>query len=315
MMRVNYFNLLILVALLSSCQREAGGPGLPHLPENGQAISLLGDTLYTPSVFLDDFDDLNSHIQESREAYHADPEDAESLIMMGRSTAATGEYRDAIMIFNEGIEKHPDDPRMYRHRGHRYLTLREFDRAIEDFTTAEEQMEQRADEPEPDLFQGPHGAPASTLKSNVWYHLGLAHYFQEDFAEASDQFQKILDPEVVTDLETPALCWNYMALKRAGRDLEAGQLLDHVTENSDLQDEDVYLNLLLVFKGVFDPDYLMESTPEAMQNATLAYGIGNWHYMNGRRDRAMSIWQDLYQNNRAQWPVFGYIAAEAELAR
>src|SRR5690625_7950856 len=105
-------------------------------------------------------------------------------------------------------------------------------------------MEQRADEPEPDLFQGPQGAPASTLKSNVWYHLVLAHYFKEDFAEASNQFQKILDPEDVTALEIAALCWNYMALKRAGRDLEAGQLLDHDTENSDLQDESVCLNLL-----------------------------------------------------------------------
>lgn len=312
---VTYPVLLFSITVLISCQSDERLSGLPPLPENGQAISLLGDTLYTPSVLMDNFDELNSQLEETWTDYRADPDDADTIIWLGRRTAEMGDYRDAIEILSDGINKHPDDARMYRHRGHRYLNLRHFDRAVDDFEKAEELMEGVADQPEPDVMPNPAGIPTSTLKSNVWYHLGLAHYLKGDFDTASEQFQKTLELDLSTDMEISTIYWYYMALKRSGKDLEGGQLLERVTEDTELLEGDVYLNLLLVFKGVFDADYLMESSPEAMRNATFAYGIGNWHYMNGRQERAESIWQDLYRSGQAQWPAFGFIASEAELDR
>ena len=61
-------------------------------------------------------------------------------------------------------------------------------------------------------------------------------------------------------------------------------------------ENDAYLNLLLVFNGVFRAEQLMETADDALQNATLGYGIGNWHYMNGREERAMGIWQQIYDD-------------------
>lgn len=315
MTNLKYSVLLFLIAVFVSCQQESGLPGLPVLPENGQTISLLGDTLYTPSILLDDFDEMNRQLDETLADYRSDPDNADTILWLGRRAAALGEYRNAIGMFSEGIGKHPEDARMYRHRGHRYLNLRQFGLAIDDFEKAEELMDGAADEPEPDLFPNPAGIPTSTLKSNVWYHLGLARYLQGDFGQASEQFQKVLDLGLTSDMETSAIYWHYMALKRSGKDLEAGLILDRVSEDTNLLEGEVYLNLLLVFKGVFDADYLMESSPEAMQNATFAYGIGNWHYMNGRQDRAAAIWEELHNGNQGQWPAFGYIAAEAELER
>jgi hypothetical protein len=52
---------------------------------------------------------------------------------------------------------------------------------------------------------------------------------------------------------------------------------------------------------------------DAVQDATLGYGVGNWHLYNGRAEEAMSVFSRVVRTT--QWAAFGYIAAEAELAR
>ena len=79
---------------------------------------------------------LVQQLDTARAEYEANPDDADNIIWYGRRRAYTGDYRGAIEVFSEGIEKFPDDARMYRHRGHRYITIREFDRAIADLEKA-----------------------------------------------------------------------------------------------------------------------------------------------------------------------------------
>jgi len=104
-----------------------------------------------------------------------------------------------------------------------------------------------------------------------------------------------------------------MALRRDGQVEKAGSAIKEISEEIEVIENDAYLNLLLVFNGVFRAEQLMETADDALQNATLGYGIGNWHYMNGREERAIDIWQQIYEDGN--WPAFGFIAAEAELAR
>ena len=102
---------------------------LPEVPEGAQAISLLtGEPLFVPEPG----EAVMERLEIARSDYEEDPGNADNIIWYGRRTAYAGNYRGAIEIFSEGIEKHPDDARMYRHRGHRYISIREFDRAIED---------------------------------------------------------------------------------------------------------------------------------------------------------------------------------------
>ena len=61
---------------------------------------------------------------------------------------------------------------MYRHRGHRYITVAQFDRAIADFEKAVALIKGTPDEIEPDGAPNPTGKPRSTLHFNIWYHLG-----------------------------------------------------------------------------------------------------------------------------------------------
>jgi tetratricopeptide (TPR) repeat protein len=262
------FIFLILGMMIISCGRQQQ---IDPLPKGAEAISLLGDTLSTPEPDPADFDSLNSNLIRAVMDYRVDPEEMESIIWLGRRTAYIGEYREALRIFTEGVYKAPEDPRMYRHRGHRYITLRKFDLALEDFKSAEDLMRSLPDQVEPDGLPNEAGIPTSTLKSNVYYHQGLAHYLKGDFSSAAESYRKAEDLDLTDDMKIAFLYWHYMALKRDGHDMEAGTLLQSVNSEIELLENDAYLNLLLVFKGVFEPDHLLESGADALQNATLAY--------------------------------------------
>lgn len=305
-----YLFVFVALLLITSCRESTD---LPPMPPGVQAYSLLGDTLRTPVLAPEVFDEYNANLIRAIMDYRIDPEDIDVLIWMGRRTAYLGEYRESVRIFTEGIFKKPEDPRLFRHRGHRYITLRMFDAAILDFEDAESLMRQIPDEIEPDGLPNASGIPTSTLKSNVWYHKGLAHYLKGDFESAAESYEQALQLELTDDMRIATLYWYYMALKRMGRDEPAGRVIAEVDEETELLENEGYLNLILVFKGMFHPDQLMEETDDPLQDATIGYGIGNWHYMNGREERAFEIWRELYDGGN--WPAFGFIAAEAELAR
>ena len=126
---------------------------LPDVPEGAQAVALNGIPRYSPEPP----ERLVQQLDAARAEYEASPDDADNIIWYGRRRAYTGDYRGAIETFSEGIEKFPDDARMYRHRGHRYISIREFDRAIADLEKAAELIEGTENEVEPD------GAPNGTV--------------------------------------------------------------------------------------------------------------------------------------------------------
>lgn len=301
--------LIPFIIFISCSERNK----LPPVPEGIQGYSLLGDTLKTPEITPEMFDEQNQKLVEAVTEYRTDPENAEAVIWLGRRTAYLGQYREAVRIFTEGVYKFPENPRVYRHRGHRYITLRQFDLAIDDFEQAKQLMRSIPDQVEPDGLPNELNQPTSTLKSNVFYHKGLAHYLKGEFDLAIEEYEASLQLDLTDDMRIALLYWYYMALKRSGNDLKAGEIIEPVTADIELIENDAYLNLLLVFKGVFDSNRLMETSEDALENATLGYGIGNWHYINGREERAISIWENIYQTD--EWPAFGYIASEAELAR
>ena len=70
---------------------------------------------------------------------------------------------------------------MYRHRGHRYITIREIDRAITDYEIAVELIKGKTDTIEPDGAPNPAGIPVTSRHGNIYYHLGLAYYLKHDF--------------------------------------------------------------------------------------------------------------------------------------
>ena len=285
------------------------------LTSGAQAISLLGDTLYPPPLPEDVREDRDTRLTEARAAYERDPEDADAIIWLGRRTAYLGSYRRAIAIYSEGIRKHPDDARMYRHRGHRFISVRLFDRAIADLERAAQLTAGTEDEIEPDGLPNARNVSTSTLQSNIWYHLGLAYYLKDDLPNALTAYRECLKVSRNPDMLVATSHWLYMTLRRSGLAADAEAVLEPIKRGMDVIENHSYYRLLLMYSGELSPDSLLAEAEagSAIENATLGYGIGNWYAYNGRLKPAEQVFRNILQGS--QWAAFGYIAAEADLNR
>lgn len=242
------------------------------------------------------------------------PGSPDAVIWVGRRTAYLGRFTEAIAVFSSGLARHPNDPRLYRHRGHRYLTIRHFDRAVADLVYGARLTRGQKDEVEPDGQPNERNIPTSTLQSNIWYHLGLAYYLKGDFTNALRAYQECLKFSNNDDMRVATLDWLYMTYRRLGRHGAAKLLLDQVSEKMEILENDSYHRRLLMYKGALRPELLLDtSNADDLTIATQGYGVGNWHLVEGNNLKAREIFERVVQGR--QWAAFGYIAAEVDLKR
>ena len=93
-------------------------------------------TIVPPQITENNRKDFEAKLAAAKSDYEKDTTNADALIWYGRRTAYLGRYMEAIDLFSKGIQVHPNDARFYRHRGHRYITVRCFDKAIADLSRA-----------------------------------------------------------------------------------------------------------------------------------------------------------------------------------
>lgn len=283
-----------------------------------EATSLLGKPLYRPEVSASQRAKLEADLATAQAAYDKSPTDAEAAIWLGRRLAYVGRYHDAIAAFSKGLESNPSSAKLYRHRGHRYITVREFDRAIADFERAAALVKGQPDEVEPDGAPNKAGKPRSTLQSNIWYHLGLTHYLKGDFDKALASYQECMKVSTVNDdMFVATSDWLYMTYRRLNRPDDAKRVLEPIRETMDILENTAYHQRLLMYKGVVSPDSLLKASnggeADAVQIATQGYGVGNWYLVNGDKAKATAIFERVLTGS--SWGAFGYIASEADLAR
>ncbi|HEX7828737.1 MAG TPA: tetratricopeptide repeat protein [Thermoanaerobaculia bacterium] len=250
----------------------------------------------------------------ARAAYEKNPNDADAIIWLGRRTAYLGDYKGAIEIFSEGAKKHPRDARMLRHRGHRWITLRQFDRAIDDLTRASKLVRGTADVIEPDGLPNARNIPLTTLQSNIWYHLGLAHYLKGDFENALAAYRECAKVSKNPDGVVSESYWEYLTLRRLVRPQEAEKVLERISTDMDIVENGAYHKLLLMYRGEIAPEELVNEDPATTDGATILYGVGSLYVVNGQPERARPVFEKLVANQR-QWAAFGFIAAETDLKR
>ncbi len=281
---------------------------LPPVPEGAQAVSVDGRALYA----LEPSAGARDNLQAARSDYEVRPFDADAIIWYGRRTAYVGDYRRAIEIFTEGIEKHPQDPRFYRHRGHRYISIREFDRAITDFERAVTLMQDIPVQTEPDGLPNAQNTPLTTTQGNVWYHLGLAHYLKQDWPEALSAFRNGFAMGGYDDNLVSTGHWIYMILRRMGEEDAAAEALATVSADMNIIENMSYHQLCLLYRGEMEIADMMAANGEDPSNAAVAYGIANYHYYNGDKARSDRLLRQIVRGS--SWSSFGYIAAEIDLA-
>ena len=278
--------------------------------------SLLGAPLFAPELSDETRTKREARLAEAEARLADTPDDVEAMIWVGRRTAYLGRYNDAVAIFDRAIERNPENPKLYRHRGHRYVTLRKFDHAIEDLERAAALTAGQPDQVEPDGMPNSRNIPTSTLQTNIWYHLGLAYYLKGDFEQALRCYRRCLAVSKNPDMLCATSHWLYMTLRRLGRDDEAAIVLEPIDEEMDVIENQAYHELLLMYRGERDPEELWAraaASTASLDPASAGYGIGNWYLEEGQTERAELIYGQILE--AGQWPAFGHIAAEAEFAR
>jgi tetratricopeptide (TPR) repeat protein len=299
---------------LSACTTVGGEA---PLPSGAQARSLSGEVLYPPPIASSDLARREEELARARAELEAKPGDLEAQIWVGRRLGYLGRFREAVDAFTLAALDHPDDPRPWRFRGHRYITLRRFDDAQRDLEEAARRIEGRPDEVEPSGAPNARGIELDTLNQNVHYHLGLARYLRGDLEGALAAWRDCRRFSNNADALCSVTHWLYTVLRRLGREAEAQAVLDPIRADLDVVEYHAYHRLLLAYKGELDPASLLASTSpsgaSAVDFATIGYGIANMRLCDGERVRAL---ETLRQVEACEaWHAFGRIAAEAELHR
>ncbi len=282
-----------------------------------EAKSLDGRKLYPMKLSASTQAKYDQKLEEAQKNFADDPDDLDNIIWLGRRTAYLGNYKKAIKIFSIGIKKHPDSPELYRHRGHRYISIRKFDKAIKDFRKAADLAQNRGIEIEPDGLPNKINKPLGNLHFNIYYHWALAHYLKGEFNAALPIYKNCMKYSDNNDLLVATSDWMYMSYRRIGEKTKANELLKKISADMEIIENDAYFKRLLMYKGEIKPTELLnlenEDPDELLNLVTQGYGVANWHYYNGDREKAKMIFEKIV--GTSYWSAFGYIAAEADWVR
>lgn len=301
--------LLLFFAALLACNSKPNAAGQAEIQRDSIFTTPLGKTYEIPAPS----EKLLTQYHEAEADFKANPEEVETLIWYGRRAAYLGQYNQAINIFSEGIEKFPNEPRLYRHRGHRYISIREYDRAIADLEKAAQLIEGTENEIEPDGMPNALNIPTSTLHGNIWYHLGLAYYLTHQYDKAYTAYLRCRESGNHYDNIVSSTHWLYMIQQRLGNPAKADSLLAPIHPDSTVIENQSYADLCELYKGWLPVDSLIQEGPGSPSNDAVRYGVANWYLYHGDTIRAKQLMDELVDTKA--FSSFGYVAAESDLIR
>ena len=230
-------------------------------------------------------------IARAESALAADPRNVEKIIQLGVAQSGARRFREAIETFTRGLAIAPDNPVLYRWRGHRYLSVRELDRAMDDLT---------------------RGNRLDSTNYGVLYHLGIVRFARGDFAAAAAAFERAQPRAPDAGELAGATDWLWMSLSRAGMPAQAQAMLDRRPDS--LPTTNAYGQRLRLYRGLIGPDEVVTAADTGdVALATLSYGVGNWHLVRGDSTRAREWFERSVRSGG--WPAFGFIMSEIELRR
>jgi len=245
---------------------------------------------------------LNSH-----------PRDVDALLAAGQAHDTVWQFRSAIDAYTRALAVEPTNVRALSYRGQRWISTRQFDKAAAD-------LEQAA-QLDPGSF-------------DALYHLGLAYYLRGRFGEAASAFGRCLQAKadgpaqpalghsptearpcgaVSEGLRFALVSWRYAALLRDGRVAEAQATLASAPAVPEgLTDGRYYAQAVELLRRS-PATAIDQPLPSGTAALTLGYPLANAAFVLGDRSKACVALRDLAA--RDDWPAFGLIAAEADLAR
>ena len=230
-------------------------------------------------------------VARAEKALAADPKNIDLIIALGTAQAGVRQMREAIETFTKGLAIAPNNALLYRWRGHRYLSVREFDKALADFSS---------------------GLKLDSTVYGIWYHLGIVRFAKGDFSGAAEAFKHSQPRAPDAGELAGSTDWLWMSLSRAGKHAEAKAMLDRHPDS--LAVSNAYAQRLKMYRGLTAPTQLFTPADTTdVQVATLSFGLGDYYLVKGDTARARAQFERSITSGG--WPGFGFIVSEIELRR
>lgn len=313
------FHIVLFLVLTVGCievspsqgrKANPSSPVLAEMTEPGNSTS--NDNFKQEYLSQQDLERRQKKLLEAEADYNLDPNNHDHIIWYGRRLAYLGKYQEAINIFSEGLRKFPQSYKLYRHRGHRYITIRQFDLAIDDLQNAAFYASNAVNDIEPDGIPNAYNRPLSNSKYNIWYHLGLAYYLKGNYDKAISSYKKCMQFSDNNDLKVATTNWLYATYSKIGNEDASTVLIEEIPGKMRLIENRLYHDLIMLYRGFITPDVVIRrNSSNGEINATIGYGLGNWYLINGDVNSALNIFTRVLDGTQVD--SFGYIASEIEM--
>lgn len=295
--------LVLFVLLLGACQTP--------LPTGAEAWSLAGEPLFPPKLSPELLTSRERNLAAARQEQYAHQDDRDVAIWVGRRLGYLGRYREAIEVYSLALLRWPDDAFLLRHRGHRYLSVREFALARADLDAAALACRTTPDEIEPDGLPVPGRPPHSSLHFNVHYHRGLTAFVMGDYSAAQRYWLDCLAVCRNDESRVAVAHWLWSARMRCGDVAGASAVVAAIAPDMDIVENTSYHQLCLLYGGRLERADLQAGAGSS--GAALMFGLAHYDLVTGASASAYRLMAQLVLD--AGWSSFGVIAAESELAR
>ena len=307
-------SLLLLVGLVAACAQPPTQRSIV-LPVSAQALSLLGDTLWSLPVPPDQGPELVEQLNKARTRLASSPLDVSASLVVARRTADLGRLRESVDLYTKAGDLNPMDARINRYRGEILMQLREFEHAQRDFQDGAGKLVGKPTQVE-FLAVEDGGLLGTTLQYNILRLLGLTYYLKGDYTRARITLLEAARTAANGDDVIGAGLWLFFSSRRLGALEEARSILLQLTDSAAVGARVAELELLQAFRYGVSSDSLhldLKKPFEAERDALTAYGLGFALLQLGRLDEAELVFEHIRKYR--DWSSFPVIAAEAELAR
>ncbi len=298
-------SLLVLTLLthLSAVAAENPATGQAEVGIRGETLT--GQPIEAPAWRAETRQRLETDLEIAKAVFAVAPEREDSWIWLGRRYGYLGHYDDAIAVFSAGLERFPDSYKLHRFRGRHRARNRDFTGALADYRVGLEKMQGVPDSFEPDGIPNARRLTISTYRSNLHYYLGQTSFAIGDYAAMLEHLDASLDSPIALDIDDHKIAvafWKYLALRKLGRDVEAGSLLAALPDNPDLIENDSYFAAIQVFES-------RDALP-ADADSLSRFAVGMDALLAGDADRGTDLLEAVVNDS-----ALGYWPAEAELIR
>ena len=235
----------------------------------------------------------------------------DDYIEAGRLLTAVNRYHDAIDVYTKGIEKFPNSFKLLRHRGHRYMSAREFGSAIVDLRRGDNIL----GTDDSVLEYNQDGYATGSYKYWIWYHIGLYHFFHGDYEQGAQAFENCLSMAIDNKNRTGSRSWLFETYQKLGDVDRARDIIAPITADFDVDQEYSYFKKIMLYKGILQPGDLVDLNKVTSEwtggDISRAYGVAIWHSINDRKDEALAVYQKILET--PHWNSWAYVMTDYEV--